>query len=281
MRVITAALITEHIKKAFLKANFEIGEDVTGCIEKCREKEISPLGRDILADILSNDEIARSEHIAACQDTGMAVIFAYVGQEVRIEGGAFREAVEEGVRQAYSEGYLRKSVVNDPLFERKNTGDNTPAIIYTDIVPGDSIRFEVTAKGFGSENMSAIKMLPPAAGVDGVIDFVTETVSKAGPNPCPPLVVGVCVGGTMDKAAVLAKKATMRAVGSHNADPRYAGLEEELLERINRLGIGPAGFGGRTTALAVNIEYYPTHIAGMPVAVNICCHVARHAETVL
>jgi len=278
MRTIQSAQITEAVKNAFLRANFEIGKDITDCIEKCRSEEVSPLGRDILSDILKNDEIARTEHIAACQDTGMAVVFAYVGQEVHVEGGDFNAAIEEGVRQAYSEGYLRKSVVNDPLFDRKNTGDNTPAVIYTEIVPGDKIRFEVTAKGFGSENMSAVKMLPPSAGVEGVIDFVAETVSKAGPNPCPPLVVGVCVGGTMDKAAVLAKKATMRTAGTHNPDPRYAKLEDELLDRINRLGIGPAGFGGRTTALAVNIEYFPTHIAGLPVAVNICCHVARHAE---
>lgn len=281
MRTITCAAVAAAVKKAFLKANYEIGKDITDCIEMCREKEISPLGRDILTDILTNDEIARTEHIAACQDTGMAVVFARVGQDVRIEGGDFSEAVQEGVRQAYSEGYLRKSVVRDPLFDRKNTGDNTPAIIYTDIVPGDSIRFEITAKGFGSENMSALKMLPPSAGVEGVTDFVVETVSRAGPNPCPPLIVGVCVGGTMDKAAVLAKKATMRPVGTHNPDPRYSELEEDILKRINRLGIGPAGLGGYTTALAVNIEYFPTHIAGLPVAVNICCHVARHAEAVL
>jgi len=213
MRVILASAITETIKEAFLKANFEIGKDIICCLEECREKELSPLGRDVLTDILANDEIARTERIAACQDTGMAVIFAYVGQDLHIEGGDFNEAVEEGVRQAYSEGYLRKSVVDDPLFDRRNTGDNTPAVIYTEIVPGDALRFEVTAKGFGSENMSAVKMLAPSAGAEGVIDFVTETVSKAGPNPCPPLVVGVCVGGTMDKAAVIAKKATMRPAG--------------------------------------------------------------------
>ena len=278
MRTVQTEQIIEAVKNAFLKANFEIGQDIISCIEKCRSEEISPLGRDILSDILANDEIARTEHIAACQDTGMAVVFAYVGQDVHIEGCSFKDAVEEGVRRAYADGYLRKSVVDDPLFERKNTKDNTPAVIYTEIVPGDKIRFEVTAKGFGSENMSAVRMLPPAAGVDGVIDFVVETVSKAGPNPCPPLVVGVCVGGTMDKAAVLAKKATMRKAGQHSEDPRYAELEDIILSRINRLGIGPAGFGGRTTALAVNIEHFPTHIAGLPVAVNICCHVARHAE---
>ncbi|MBR6350761.1 MAG: fumarate hydratase [Firmicutes bacterium] len=278
MRSISTGLITETVKNAFLRANYDIGADITECLEKSRREEISPLGRDILGDILLNDEIARTERIAACQDTGMAVVFAYIGQDARIEGGDFNEAVEEGVRQAYSEGYLRKSVVSDPLFDRRNTGDNTPAVIYTEIVPGDRIRFDVTAKGFGSENMSAVRMLTPAAGVEGVLDFIEETVSKAGPNPCPPLVVGVCVGGTMDKAAVLAKKATMRPVGTHNSDPRYAGLEDEALKRINKLGIGPGGFGGSTTALAVNIDFFPTHIAGLPVAVNICCHVARHAS---
>ena len=278
MRTVKTEDITKAVKQAFLSANFDIGKDITDCIKSCAEAEISPLGRAVLEDILENDRIAADERIAACQDTGMAVVFAYVGQDVHIEGLPFKDAVEQGVREAYSEGYLRKSVVSDPLYDRINTKDNTPAVIYTEIVPGDRIRFEVTAKGFGSENMSAVKMLVPAAGEEGVLDFITETVSKAGPNPCPPLVVGVCIGGTMDKAAVLAKKATIRKVGEHNPDLRYQELERKAIERINKLGIGPAGLGGSTTALAVNIDHYPTHIAGMPVAVNICCHVARHAE---
>lgn len=216
-----------------------------------------------------------------CQDTGMAVVFAEVGQDVHITGGNFVDAINQGVREAYSEGCLRKSIVADPLFDRKNTGDNTPAVIYTDIVPGDKIKLTVTCKGFGSENMSRIKMMTPADGVDGVLDFIVNTVVEAGPNPCPPTIVGVCIGGTMDKAAQIAKLATIRPVGSHNSDPRYAQLEAEALRRINDSGVGPGGLGGRVTCLAVNIESYPTHIAGMPVAVNVCCHAARHGEAVI
>ena len=211
----------------------------------------------------------------------MAVLFVELGQEVHIVGGDFREAINRGVEEAYKDGYLRKSVVDDPVFDRKNTRTNTPAIIYTDIVPGDKIRFLVTPKGFGSENMSALAMMKPADGPEGIKRFVVETIRKAGPNPCPPTIVGVGIGGTADKAFVLAKKATLRKVGEHNPDERYARLEKEILEEVNNLGIGPAGLGGRTTALAVNIEYFPTHIAGMPVAVNVCCHAARHAEAIL
>jgi len=204
-----------------------------------------------------------------------------LGQEVYIIGGNFREAVNEGVKEAYMEGYLRKSIVDDPVFARKNTGTNTPAIIYTDIVPGDKIKFMVTPKGFGSENMSALAMMKPADGPEGIKNFVVDTIRKAGPNPCPPTLVGVGIGGTADKVLVIAKKALFRKIGEHNQDERYAQMEKEILEQINNLGIGPAGLGGRTTALAVNIEYTPTHIAGMPVAVNVCCHAARHAEGIL
>ena len=216
--------------------------------------------------------------MAICQDTGMAVLFIDVGQDVHFTGGDFEQAVQEGVRQAYSEGYLRKSIVDDPLFDRKNTGDNTPAILHLRIVPGDKVRFLVTAKGFGSENMSAVKMCVAADGEEGVRNFIVDTAWKAGPNPCPPMIIGVGVGGTFEQAALIAKRMTARPVGSHNPDPRYAKLEADALAAINRLGIGPAGIGGRTTCLAVNIDFFPTHIAGMPVAVNICCHAARHAE---
>lgn len=211
----------------------------------------------------------------------MAVLFVEYGQEVHVVGGRFEEAIDEGVRQAYTEGYLRKSVVSDPLFARTNSGDNTPAVIHVRIVPGENIRFLVTPKGFGSENMSALKMLTPAAGVTGVKQFVLDTVRRAGPNPCPPIIVGIGIGGTMDKAAELAKFATLRPVGSHNPDQRYADLEQELLAGINKTGIGPAGLGGSTTALAVNIDWYPTHIAGLPVAVNIVCHACRRGEAVI
>lgn len=211
----------------------------------------------------------------------MAIVFAEVGQDVHIEGGDFEAAINEGVREAYREGYLRKSIVNDPLFNRVNTKDNTPAVIHTRIVPGDKLRLLVTPKGFGSENMSRMKMLVPADGVEGVKRFVVETVVEAGPNPCPPVIVGVGIGGSMEKAALMAKRMTARAVGSHNGDPRYAELESQILAAINRSGVGPAGIGGRNTALCVNIDFFPTHIAGLPVAVNVCCHAARHAEGVL
>lgn len=281
MREIHAQEVTATVRDLFLKANFFIGEDVLTSLRQCETAERSQLGRSVLSQIIENNEIAASECIAICQDTGMAVLFIEFGQEVHVVGGGFQDAVEEGVRQAYAEGYLRKSVVTDPLFDRINTKDNTPPITHTRIVPGDQIRFMVTPKGFGSENMGALKMLKPSDGVEGVKSFVIETVEKAGSNPCPPIIVGIGIGGTMEKAAQLAKLATLRAVGSHNSDPRYAKLEEELLIEINKLGIGPAGLGGLTTALSVNIEYYPTHIAGMPVAVNIVCHAARHAEAVI
>ncbi|HHW54424.1 MAG: fumarate hydratase [bacterium] len=281
MREIKAELIKDTVRELFLEANYFIGRDVYEKLKELREVEESPVGKGVLEQIIRNNEIAAEEKIAICQDTGMAVLFLELGQEVQIVGGDLNEAINAGVKEAYTEGYLRKSIVADPLFDRINTGDNTPAVIYTQIVPGDRVRIMVTAKGFGSENMSRIKMLKPADGVEGVKDFVVQTAVEAGPNPCPPIVVGVGIGGTMEKAALLSKWALLRPVGEQNKDPRYARLEAELLEEINKSGIGPAGLGGRTTALAVNIEYFPTHIAGLPVAVNICCHAARHAERVI
>ena len=281
MREITASQIKDTIKTLFININYEIGDNVLSSLKCALDREVSPVGKAILSQIIENDIIAKNERVAMCQDTGMAVVFAEVGQDVHITGGNFVDAINQGVREAYSEGCLRKSIVADPLFDRKNTGDNTPAVIYTDSVPGDKIKLTVTCKGFGSENMSRIKMMTPADGVDGVLDFIVNTVVEAGPNPCPPTIVGVCIGGTMDKAAQIAKLATIRPVGSHNSDPRYAQLEAEALRRINDSGVGPGGLGGRVTCLAVNIESYPTHIAGMPVAVNVCCHAARHGEAVI
>lgn len=281
MREITASQIKDTIKTLFININYEIGDNVLSSLKCALDREVSPVGKAILSQIIENDIIAKNERVAMCQDTGMAVVFAEVGQDVHITGGNFVDAINQGVREAYSEGCLRKSIVADPLFDRKNTGDNTPAVIYTDIVPGDKIKLTVNCKGFGSENMSRIKMMTPADGVDGVLDFIVNTVVEAGPNPCPPTIVGVCIGGTMDKAAQIAKLATIRPVGSHNSDPRYAQLEAEALRRINDSGVGPGGLGGRVTCLAVNIESYPTHIAGMPVAVNVCCHAARHGEAVI
>ncbi len=281
MREINTQHISMKVKELFLKANYHIGEDILQWLKESVLKEESPTGKAVLMQIIENHNIASKEHIPICQDTGMAVLFIELGQDIRIVGGDFNEAVNRGVREAYIEGYLRKSVVNDPLFSRINTKDNSPAIIYTDLVPGDKIYFHITGKGFGSENMSRMKMLTPADGVEGVRRFVVETVKTAGPNPCPPVIVGVGIGGTIDKCAQIAKKATLREMGKNNKDPRYAKLEQEILERVNSLGIGPAGLGGRITALAVNIEYYPTHIAGMPVVVNLCCHAARHAQAVL
>ncbi|MFY9139365.1 MAG: fumarate hydratase [Thermacetogeniaceae bacterium] len=281
MREISTEVIKETVKDLFIKINYDIGEDVLAALKEGLEKEESETGRAILEQILENDKIAATERIAMCQDTGFSIIFVKLGQDVRITGGDFNEAINQGVREAYQEGYLRKSVVDDPLFDRKNTKDNTPAIIYVEMVPGDKIHIEVTAKGGGSENMSAMKMLTPSQGEQGVRDFVIGTVSNAGPNPCPPIIVGVGIGGTIEKCALLAKKATLRKLGEHNPDPRYAQLEKDLLEEINKLGIGPGGLGGRVTALAVNIEHFPAHIASLPVVVNICCHAARHGEAVI
>lgn len=278
IRKIKADTVTKTVKQLFMDCNYFIDDSITKALKDFREKEKSPVGKNVLSQLLENNEIAAKEQIPICQDTGMAVLFVEYGDKVVIEDGSFKEAVEQGVREAYDEGYLRKSVVTDPVFDRINTKDNRPAVIHTEIVPGDKIKFLVGGKGFGSENMSAIKMLTPSYGAEGVKDFILETVKKAGPNPCPPIVVGVGIGGTFEKAAQLAKKATFRPIDTKNPDPRYAQMEDELLEKINRMGFGPAGLGGNTTALGVNIETYPTHIAGMPVAVNICCHAARHKE---
>lgn len=278
IRKIKADTVTKTVKQLFMDCNYFIDDSITKALKDFREKEKSPVGKNVLSQLLENNEIAAKKQIPICQDTGMAVLFVEYGDKVVIEDGSFKEAVEQGVREAYDEGYLRKSVVTDPVFDRINTKDNTPAVIHTEIVPGDKIKFWVGGKGFGSENMSAIKMLTPSYGAEGVKDFILETVKKAGPNPCPPIVVGVGIGGTFEKAAQLAKKATFRPIDTKNPDPRYAQMEDELLEKINRMGFGPAGLGGNTTALGVNIETYPTHIAGMPVAVNICCHAARHKE---
>ncbi len=279
MREINAAQITETVKRLCIEANCLLPEDLETRMEKLREAETWPGAKTILDQILKNSSLARERNVPICQDTGMACVFLKVGQEVHIQGN-LKEAVHEGVRQGYREGYLRKSVVRDPI-RRGNTGDNTPAVIHTELVDGDRIEITVAPKGFGSENMSRIGMLRPSDGLEGVKAFVLETVELAGPNPCPPMVVGVGIGGTFEKAALLSKTALTRSVDEKNPDPYYADLEDELLEKINRLGIGPQGFGGRTTALAVNIEVFPTHIAGLPVAVNIGCHVTRHRREVI
>ena len=281
MRELPVFQLTQAVRGLFLTANYDIGPDVENAVCRAAESEPSPIGKTVLTQLAENYRIARSERVAICQDTGMAVLFIEAGQDVRFTGGDFEEALQEGVRQAYREGYLRKSVVREPIFDRVNTGDNTPAVIHLRLVPGDRVRILALAKGFGSENMSAIRMLPPAAGEKGVLGFIVETARNAGPNPCPPIIIGVGVGGDFEQAALIAKRMTARPVGSRHPDPRYAGLEEKALEAVNRLGIGPAGIGGRATALAVHMDFAPTHIAGLPVAVNICCHAARHAETVL
>ncbi len=279
MREIQATELTGIIRRLCIEANCYLPGDVKERITACREEEPWGQAKEILDRIIENYEIADRRNQPICQDTGVACVFLKIGQDVHINGD-LTEAVNEGVRQGYTEGYLRKSVVGDPL-RRVNTGDNTPAMLYTELVPGDKIEITVAPKGFGSENMSQIKMLRPSDGIQGVKDFVCKVVEEAGPNPCPPIVVGVGIGGTFDKAAYLAKKALMRPVDQPHEDPFYAELEQDLLERINALGIGPQGFGGKTTALGVNVEYFPTHIAGLPVAVNINCHVTRHKTEVL
>ena len=279
MREINASLISESVKKLCIEANCHLTKDIKDRITDFCKKETWPQAKEILERIIENYEIADERCQPVCQDTGVACVFLKIGQDVHVNGD-ITEAVNEGVRQGYAEGYLRKSVVRDPL-DRVNTGDNTPAMIYFELVPGENIEITVAPKGFGSENMSKIAMLRPSDGLEGVKSFVLRTVEEAGPNPCPPIVIGVGIGGTFDKAAYLAKKALLRPVDMRNQDPFYASLEEELLEKINGLGIGPQGFGGMTTALAVNIEKLPTHIAGLPVAVNINCHVTRHKPEVL
>ncbi|MBQ8236712.1 MAG: fumarate hydratase [Oscillospiraceae bacterium] len=279
MREISFQAITDCVARLCVQANCRLPEDIARRIQKARAEEPWPQGQEILDRIIENYQVAQEEKLPICQDTGMACVFVKLGQDAHVIGD-INEAIHEGVRRGYRDGFLRKSVVRDPL-DRVNTGDNTPAVITYEIVPGDRIEITLAPKGFGSENMSAVKMLRPSDGVAGVKDFVLKTVEKAGPNPCPPIVVGVGIGGTFDRAALLAKKALLRSVDERNTQPYYADLEAELLEKINALGIGPQGFGGKTTALAVNIETYPTHIAGLPVAVNINCHVTRHVTEVI
>ena len=275
VRSVDVKLLTENIKEMCIQANHYLAPDMDKAMKNAHEKETKPLAKQILAQLLENLDIAGEDMIPICQDTGMAVVFLKVGQDVHFEGGSVEDAVNEGVRQGYAEGYLRKSVVGDPLL-RVNTKDNTPAIIHYEIVPGDKVEIMVAPKGFGSENMSKIYMLKTADGIEGVKEAIINTVKEAGPNACPPVVVGVGIGGTFEKAAILAKKALTREIGTHSELSHIKELEEELLEKINQIGLGPAGLGGDTTALAVNINTYATHIAGLPVAVNICCHVNRH-----
>lgn len=275
MREITTGLITETVREMCIQAAHFLSPDMEKRLQQAREQEESPLGRQILGQLQENLDIAGRDMIPICQDTGMAVFFLEIGQEVHITGGWLEDAVNEGVRRGYTEGYLRKSVVKDPI-DRVNTKDNTPAVIHTRIVPGDILRITLAPKGFGSENMSRICMLKPADGIEGVKKVILETVDMAGPNACPPMVVGVGVGGDFEKAALMAKHALTREAGAHSDIPYVEELEREMLEKINRLGIGPAGLGGTVTALAVHIETFPTHIAGLPVAVNICCHANRH-----
>lgn len=277
MREIHVSRITETVKKLCIDANYYLSDDMRRRFKEAKEKETFPVAQNIMDILMDNADIAANEKMPMCQDTGMTVVFLEIGQDVHVTGGSIEDAINEGVRQGYSEGYLRKSVVNDPL-ERINTKDNTPAIIHYNIVSGEDFKITVAPKGFGSENMSQLKMLKPADGVEGVKEFVLKVVKDAGPNPCPPIVVGIGIGGTFEKAAFLAKKSLLRSTDVRNANPYYAKLEGEILEEINKLGIGPQGFGGRTTALAVNIECYATHIAGLPVAVNINCHATRHVE---
>ena len=278
MKQINVQQIIDSVEKLCIDANYYINSDIECALTQYAEKEISPLGKDILNKLLENAKIAKETHMPICQDTGMAVFFIELGQEVSVVGGNLTDAIHEGVRRGYDKGYLRKSVVKDPL-NRVNTGDNTPAVIHYDIVEGEALKIMMAPKGFGSENMSALKMLKPSDGIDGVKNFIVQTVDQAGSSP--PMVIGVGIGGTMEKAAILAKKALLRPIDIRNTNEFYSQLEADLLDMINKLGIGPQGFGGRTTALAVNIEVFPTHIAGLPVAVNINCHATRHAEVIL
>jgi len=281
VREFDVAAVTAAVRDLCITANYDLPVDVYEALKAAQEVEESPVGREVLAQLVENADIAAADRVPICQDTGLAVIFAEVGQDVHLTGGDFEEAVHEGVRRGYGEGYLRKSVAEEPAHARRNTTDNTPAIIHTSIVPGDRLRLTMMAKGGGAENMSSLNMLKPAQGWAGVADAVVGTVSRAGSNPCPPVVVGVGIGGTIEVVTLLAKKALLREVGSRHPDPRLAALEDELLERINTLGIGPQGLGGRTTALAVFIEEMPCHIASMPVAVNVQCHAQRHKSVTL
>lgn len=280
MRTVSAVKVTKEIKRLVMEANYFLPDDVLASLKRSRKEEGWILATDTLGRIIDNAELAEKEQVPMCQDTGMVVVFVKIGQDVHIEDGYLGDAINQGIREGYEEGLLRKSVVGDPI-ERKNTGDNTPGVIHYEIVPGDRLSIMVAAKGFGSENMSRLKMLKPSDGLQGVKDFILETVALAGPNACPPMVVGVGVGGTFDNCTYLAKKALMRRLDDYNENPFYGDLEKSLLEEINSLGIGPQGYGGKTTALKVAIESYPTHIAGLPVAVNINCHATRHKEVEL
>ncbi len=280
MRTLDCQIVTEVTSRLCREANFVLEPDVISALGKARDDEISTTGKDILEKLHENAAIAARDRIPICQDTGIAVVFVEVGQELRLTGGSLEEAITAGVRDGYARGFLRKSVVGDPLV-RKNTGDNTPPVIHWRLVPGDRLKISVLPKGAGSENMSALKMLKPAEGLEGAKQFILDTVSAAGPNPCPPLVVGVGIGGTMEKAALLAKEALLRPVGAKNPDPELAALEDALVASINQLGIGPMGLGGRVTALAVHVLVFPTHIASLPVAVNLNCHAVRHKTAVL
>lgn len=278
MREINVSEVTKTVSKLCMDSCYYLPEELLAKFKSAVAEEESPLGREILGTIIENAELAKRKAVPICQDTGLTVVFMEIGQDVHFVGGDLYTAIHVGVADGYVNGYLRKSSVDDPLFVRKNTNDNTPAIIHTTIVPGDKVKVIVCPKGCGSENMGAMKMLKPADGVEGVIKFVVDTVRSAGPNPCPPVTVGVGIGGNMEKAALLAKYSLTRKVGEHNANPQYAELEEKLLELVNKTGVGPSGLGGSTTAVAVNIEYAPTHIGGLPVAVNLNCHAARRAE---
>lgn len=280
MREIKQEDIIQAVKTLCIEANYQLPQDVRNAIDQASQTEDGQLAKQTLSILKENAKMAQSLSVPICQDTGMACLFVEIGQDVHVQG-SLQDALQEGVRQGYQEGYLRKSVVDDPVFDRINTKDNTPALIHYEIVEGDKLKIIVAPKGFGSENMSQVKMLKPSDGVEGIKDFVLKVVEEAGPNACPPMVIGVGIGGSFDYVTYLAKKAMLRDIGTHHSDLRYQQLEEELLEKINQLGIGPAGYGGKTTALSLNIETYPTHIAGMPVAVSICCHVARHKEVIL
>lgn len=280
MREVNVKEVEDAISNLCIEANYYLGSDIKDALDKAKDNEPYAIAKDVLDKIIINSKIASDEHMPMCQDTGMACVFLEIGQDVHFVGGLLEDSINQGVRTGYADGYLRKSVVKDPL-DRVNTKDNTPALIYYDIVQGDKVKITLSPKGFGSENMSKIGMLKPADGINGVKDFIIETVRIAGPNPCPPMVIGVGIGGSFDKAAYLAKKALIRPINIRNNNKYYSNLEEELLEKINKLGIGPQGFGGRTTALGLNIETYPTHIAGLPVAVNINCHATRHKEIIL
>ncbi len=281
MREIDAAEITKTVTRLFIEANYHLTDDVLEALQRAQDTEESPVGKEVLGQLIRNADIAAKEQIALCQDCGAAIVFLELGQEVHITGGDLNTAINAGVREAYETGFLRKSMVFQPFSGRVNTQDNTPAIIYTDIVPGDKLKIIVAPKGGGAENMSRLIMLTPSAGRQGIIDRVVKAIDEAGSNPCPPIIVGVGIGGTAEKTMLMAKKALLRKIGLHNADPEVTELENELLRRINELGIGPMGYGGRNTALAVNIEVFPAHIASMPVAVNINCHSSRHKEAII